>query len=252
MRLVRNQYHGHTGYGLYQDESITPITGDLFGAYTVSAVRIPLAEATLLAPIIPRQLIAIGLNYHDHVGELDFAKKLPTEPISFVAASSAVIGPGEAICLNDSVSRIDEEAELVVVIGKRCYQVSEEEALEYVFGYTCGNDVSNRAVQSQDGQWFRGKSYPTYKPLGPWIETELDPSDVLVEGRVNGQLVQSASSKQLLFSVPKLIAFLSSFTELLPGDCIMTGTPQGVTQLHSGDQVEVTIAGIGTLSNPVR
>ena len=252
MRIVRYQYHGHTGYGLYQDESITPITGDLFGAYTVSAVRIPFAEATLLAPIIPRQLIAIGLNYHDHVGELDFAKKLPTEPISFVAASSAVIGPGEAICLNDGVSRIDEEAELVVVIGKRCYQVSEEEALEYVFGYTCGNDVSNRAVQSQDGQWFRGKSYPTYKPLGPWIETELDPSDVLVEGRVNGQLVQSASTKQLLFSVPKLIAFLSSFTELLPGDCIMTGTPQGVTQLHSGDQVGVTIAGIGTLSNPVR
>lgn len=252
MRIVRYQYRGHIGYGLYQDEAITPITGDLFGAYTVSAVHIPLAEATLLAPIIPRQLIAIGLNYHDHVGELDFAKKLPTEPISFVASSSAVIGPDEAICLNDQTSRIDAEAELVVVIGKPCYQVSEEEALTYVFGYTCGNDVSNRAVQSQDGQWFRGKSYPTYKPLGPWIETELDPSDVLVEGRVNGRLVQSASSKQLLFSVPKLIAFLSSFTELLPGDCIMTGTPQGVTQLQSGDLVEITIAGIGTLSNPVR
>ena len=251
MRIVRYHYQGQIACGLYQDGQIAPMNGDLFGDHTVSEERIPFTDVHLLAPLIPRQLIAIGLNYHDHVGELDFAKKLPTEPISFVAASSAVIGPGEAIRLNDHTSRIDEEAELVIIIGKPCYQVTEEEALQYVFGYTCGNDVSNRAVQSQDGQWFRGKSYPTYKPLGPWIETELDPADITIEGRVNGRLVQAASTKQLLFSVPKLIAFLSSFTPLLPGDCIMTGTPQGVTQLQPGDQVEITIAGIGTLSNSV-
>lgn len=252
MRIVRYHYQNQTAYGVYENDCVTPINGDIFGAYTFGEPPLPLSAVQLLAPIIPRQLFAIGLNYHDHVGELDFAKKLPTEPISFIAASSAVIGPNEAICLNDRTSRIDAEAELVAVIGKPCYQVSEAEALAYVLGYTCGNDVSNRDMQSQDGQWFRGKSYPTYKPLGPWIETDLDPSALAIEGRVNGRLVQSSNTQHLLFSVAKLISFLSAFTPLEAGDCIMTGTPQGVTQLHPADLVEVTIEGIGTLSNPVR
>lgn len=252
MRILRYQYLGQTSYGLEQNGHIAPILGDIFGVYSVGSERIPLADVKLLAPVIPGRLFAIGLNYHDHVGELDFAKKLPVEPISFIAASSAVIGPEEAICLDDAQARIDQEAELVVVMGKRCYQVSEEEALQYVLGYTCGNDVSNRDRQSQDGQWFRGKSYPTYKPLGPWIETELAPDALAIEGRVNGKVVQSSHTSHLLFSVPRLIAFLSSFTPLEAGDCIMTGTPQGVTRLQPGDRVEVTIEGIGTLSNPVR
>ncbi len=252
MRIVRYCYQDQAAYGVYQNDGIHPINGDIFGTFSLSDATLPLSAVNLLAPIIPRQLFAIGLNYHDHVGELDFAKKLPTEPISFIAASSAVIGPQDAICLNDRTSRIDEEAELVAVIGKHCYQVSESDALAYVLGYTCGNDVSNRDVQSQDGQWFRGKSYPTYKPLGPWIETELDPRALAIEGRVNGQLVQSSNTQHLLFPVAKLIAFLSAFTPLEAGDCIMTGTPQGVTQLHPADLVEITIEGIGTLSNPVR
>lgn len=251
MRIVRYQYQQQIAHGLLESEAISPIQGDIFGEYTVAAQTIPFNEVKLLAPLIPRQLFAIGLNYCDHVGELDFAKKMPEEPISFVAASSAVIGPDEAICLNDNISRIDEEAELVVIIGKPCFQVSEEEALHYVFGYTCGNDVSNRAMQSKDGQWFRGKSYPTYKPLGPWIETDFDPENAAIQGIVNHQVVQSSNTSHLLFSVRRLIAFLSSFTTLMPGDCIMTGTPQGVTQLQPGDRTEVTIAGIGTLSNPV-
>lgn len=251
MRIIRYRYQNAINYGVYLGEDVAPIIGDIFGQYTVSDIRLPFASVQLLAPLIPRQLIAIGLNYHDHVGELDFAKKLPTEPISFVVASSAVIGPNEAIRLNDQTSRIDAEAELVAIIGKRCANVREAQALDYVFGYTCGNDVSNRDIQSQDGQWFRGKSYPTYKPLGPWIETELDPQHLAITGSVNGQVVQKSNTSHLLFSVAKLIAFLSSFTVLEAGDCIMTGTPQGVTRLHNGDLVDVTIEGIGTLTNPV-
>lgn len=251
MRIVRYQYQQDHTYGLLDGEQITPLIGEPWGAYTLTQERLALSEVQLLAPLAPRQLFAIGLNYHDHVGELDFAKKLPTEPISFLAAASAVIGPQEPIRLNDHTSRVDAEAELVVVIGKPCWQAREEDALDYVFGYTCGNDVSNRDVQSQDCQWFRGKSYPTYKPLGPWIETDLDPEHLTIQGLINGQIVQSSNTCRLLFSVRRLIAFLSSFTRLMPGDCIMTGTPSGVTQLHPGDVAEVVIEGIGALRNPV-
>lgn len=251
MRIVRYQKNHHESYGILANDNIIPIIGDIFGDYT-EGTPFPAKDTALLAPLIPKTLYAIGLNYRDHVGELDFAQQLPQEPISFIVSSQAVIGSEETIILNEKNCRIDEEAELVVIIGKPCFKVTAAEALDYVFGYTCGNDVSNRERQRQDGQWLRGKSYPTYKPLGPWIETELDPSNLAITGKVNGQIVQSSNTAHLLFSIPEIIAFLSSFTPLQPGDCIMTGTPQGVCALKDNDIVEITIENIGTLRNPVK
>ncbi len=252
MRIIRFEHQDTVRYGQLIGEQIFPIDGDIFGEFAITAQALAQHHVKLLPPLIPRHLYAIGLNYLDHVGELDFAKQLPIEPISFLVSSQAVIGHEEYIILNEANCRIDEEAELAVVIGKNGYQIAESQALDYVLGYTCGNDVSNRHRQNQDGQWFRAKSYPTYKPLGPWIETSLDPSDLEITATLNGQIVQRGRTSQLLFSVPKLIAFLSSFTPLYAGDVIMTGTPKGVSNLQNGDTVEITVEGIGTLRNFVK
>lgn len=251
MRIIRYHYQNTISYGHYANNQIFPIRGNIFGDYQISPYPLDFQLITLLAPVEPAQCFAIGLNYQDHIGELDFAKTKPTEPISFLVSPGAIIGPNQTIILNDPTAVIDQEAELVVVIGKRCFQVGESSALDYVFGYTCGNDVSNRQLQAKDGQWLRGKSFPTYKPMGPWIETELDPSHLTIQAKINDQLVQSSNTGELLFSIPKLIAFLSSFATLNPGDVIMTGTPKGVSPLHCGDIVQVQIQGLGTLSNPV-
>ncbi|HVL25630.1 MAG TPA: fumarylacetoacetate hydrolase family protein [Thermomicrobiales bacterium] len=238
-------------YGIVEGSTVYAAAGDLFDGLAKGEEVGSLDDLTLLAPLKPGKVIAIGLNYVDHVTENDPTRTIPTTPVVFMKPTSAIVGPGQPIELAYPENNIDYEAELVVVIGKTARDVSETDALDYVFGYTAGNDVSDRVQQFGDGQWIRGKGYDTYLPLGPAIETDLDVSDTKVESRLNGEVRQSESTKSLIFSVPFLISFLSQVMTLEPGDIIMTGTPHGVGPMKEGDVIEIEVGGVGVLKNPV-
>ena len=245
--------------GRFEDaETLALFEGDLLGARTLSGEEVALNEVQLLAPVAPPNVLAIGLNYSPHAEESNEA--LPERPILFIKANTAVCGPGDAIVLPAiAPNEVDYECELAVMIGKEAYCVSEDEALDYVLGYTCGNDVSQRACQLQlDRQWARGKSFDTFCPLGPWIETDIDPENTRVRSRLNGETMQDGNTADLIFSVRTLVSFLSQGITLLPGTVIMSGTPAGVghardpqVYLRSGDVIEVEIDGIGVLQNTV-
>ena len=209
-----------------------------------------LDEVKLLPPTFPTKIVAVGLNYRDHARELNL--KIPEEPLIFLKPPSAVIGPEEAIILPAGVGRVDYEAELAIVIGRKARKVPPGSAQEYILGYTCFNDVTARDLQKKDGQWTRAKSFDTFAPLGPWIETKLDPSAVQVKAYLNGQLVQNSSTRELIFPVYELVSFISHIMTLYPGDVIATGTPPGVGPLSPGDRIEIEIEGIGRLVNWVK
>ena len=212
---------------------------------------VALAEATLLAPVVPSKIVCVGRNYKDHAAELGNA--MPDEPLLFLKAPSAVIGPNDAIELPAVSARVEHEGELAVVIGRRARKLSDaDNPLDYVLGYTCANDVTARDLQRKDVQFTRAKSFDTFCPVGPLIETDIDPLDVLVTTRVNGEVRQQASTAVMAFSVPLLIRYISHVMTLEPGDLISTGTPAGVGPLAAGDTCEVEVEGIGILSNPVR
>lgn len=238
-------------YGIVDGTTLHVATGDLFDGLTKGDAVGELSELTVLAPLEPGKVIAIGMNYLKHVKELDASREVPTEPVVFMKPQSAIIGPGTPIELAYPENETHYEAELVVVIGKTAKRVSEADALDYVLGYTAGNDVSDRVQQMAGIQWIRGKGYDTYLPLGPVIETELDPGNVTVRSRLNGEIRQDDNTNGLIFSVPFLIEFLSDVMTLNPGDIIMTGTPHGVGGMKAGDIIEIEIGGIGVLSNPV-
>lgn len=250
MKIVR--YGAEPHYGILEDETIYAASGDLFDGLTKGNKVGTIGDVQLLAPIDPGKVIAIGLNYVDHVTELDKSRELPTTPVMFMKPPSAIVGPDQAIELAYPENDTHYETELVVVIGKQAKNVSEADALDVVLGYTAGNDVSDRVQQYGDGQWVRGKGYDTYLPLGPAIETELDITDIMVQSRLNGDKRQSESTKSLIFSVPFLISFITDVMTLHPGDIIMTGTPHGVGPMKEGDVIEVDVQGIGVLRNPVR
>jgi len=257
MKIVRYQPSSGSGagearYGILEGSTVYAAEGELFSGPTKGEAVGEVDTVTLLAPIKPGKVIAIGLNYVDHVTENDPTRTIPTSPVVFMKPPSAIIGPGEAIELANPENNTDYEAELVVVMGKKARDVSEPEALDYVLGYTAGNDVSDRVQQYGDGQWIRAKGYDTYLPLGPAIETDLDVSDTKVESRLNGEVRQSASTNLLIFNVPFLISFLSRVMTLEPGDLIMTGTPHGVGPMKDGDVIEVEVGGVGVLKNPVK
>ena len=191
----------------------------------------------------------MGLNYQDHADEQN--AQLPEEPRLFIKPATAVIGPDDAIVYPEMSERVDYEAELAVVISRRTRNIPPEEALRHVLGYTCGNDVTARDLQKKDRQWTRAKSFDTFAPLGPWIETDLDPSSCAVEARLNGEIKQSSSTGKMIFSVPFLVGFISRVMTLLPGDVILTGTPAGIGPMERGDTIEITVGGIGTLRNRV-
>jgi len=197
----------------------------------------------------PSKILCIGRNYADHAAEL--GHDVPKEPLVFFKPPSALIEPGEAIVLPGLSERVDYEGELVVVIGERCRNVAEADAMKVVGGYTLMNDVTARDLQTKDGQWARAKGFDTFAPVGPVVVTDLDPSDLEIMTLVNGQVVQRGRTSQLIFPIPRLIAHLSRFCTLEPGDLISTGTPSGVGPLRDGDTVEVRIPGIGSLINPV-
>ncbi len=252
MRLVRFTVHHETRIrtgmigedGLYHE-----VTGDIFGPYNKTGRVFAANQVSLDPPCVPSKIVAVGVNYKDHADEMKH--DLPGEPLLFMKATTSVIPDGEKIVCPDISRRVDYEAELAVVIGRKARRVSREEALDYVLGYTCLNDVTARDLQKKDGQWIRAKSFDTFCPLGPCIVTDLDPSDLAVESFVNGEPRQASRTSNLIFNVPALIEYITRAMTLLPGDVIATGTPSGVGPVKPGDKVEVRLEGIGSLINPV-
>ncbi len=253
MKIVRYQdtTTNAPAFGIVEGDTVYAGEGDVFGGLTKGAEVGSYDSVQVLAPIEPGKVIAIGMNYLKHVKELDATREVPTEPVVFMKPQSSIVGPGVAIELAYPENETHYEAELVVVIGKTAKRVAEADALDYVLGYTAGNDVSDRVQQMAGIQWIRGKGYDTYLPLGPVIETDLEPGNLMVQSRLNGEVRQDDNTDGLIFSVPFLIEFLSDVMTLNPGDIIMTGTPHKVGALKAGDTIEVEVGGVGVLSNPV-
>ncbi|NKZ04870.1 fumarylacetoacetate hydrolase family protein [Actinomadura latina] len=251
MRIARFSTDDGMSFGVVEENTVAAIAAHPFGELTFTGQRLPLADVRLLAPILPSKIIAIGKNYADHVREMG-GDEPPAEPVIFSKPSTAVIGPGEAIAYPRKLSeRVDHEGELAVVIGRMCREVPASRAAEVILGYTCANDVTARDLQKKDGQWTRAKGFDTFCPIGPWIETEADPADLAISTTVNGDVRQDARTSLLLRDVPALVEYVSQVMTLLPGDVILTGTPAGVGPLQIGDEVTVTIEGIGSLTNRV-
>jgi 2-keto-4-pentenoate hydratase/2-oxohepta-3-ene-1,7-dioic acid hydratase in catechol pathway len=249
MRLVRFRFGDRIATGVVEGDAVRALAGTFFENPVPSGEEIPLDDVRLLAPILPSKVVCLGKNYAAHA--VEFGGEVPEEPLVFLKPSTSVSGPGDPIPLPPISNRVDYEGELAVVIGRIARNVRAEESFRYILGYTCGNDVTLRDLQKKDDQWARAKGFDGSCPLGPWVETELDPIDVHLETRVNGEVRQSASTSDMVFGVATIIEFVTAFMTLLPGDVIMTGTPEGVGKLEPGDRVEVVIDGIGVLLNPV-
>ena len=250
MRIIRFQHEeGQPKYGWLTEGKVGDIQGDIFGSYKRREAKTPLSEVSLLPPSQPTKILCVGRNYVDHAKEL--GNEVPQIPLIFMKPPSAIIGDGDSIILPPQSQQVEHEGELVAVIGKRGKNILAENASEHVLGYTIGNDVTARDLQRADNQWTRAKGFDTFCSFGPWIDTEFDPSDAVVTSRVNGQMRQMASTRDMIFTVRVLIAYISSVMTLEPGDLIFTGTPAGVGALEAGDVVDVEIEGLGKLSNPV-
>ncbi len=259
MRMVRFKTETKTGYGIFEGMVIKEIKQDPTGAagglpcdpdqLTVTGNRYLPEAVTLLAPCRPSKIVAVGLNYRSHAEELRMP--LPDEPLLFLKPSTAVIGPGDAIIYPPMSRRVDYEGELGVIIGAVAKNVSERQAKKHILGYTCFNDVTARDLQGRDKQFTRSKSFDTFAPMGPWIETELDPDNLTVQSYLGGVLKQSGTTADLVFSVDRLLAFISRVMTLLPGDVIATGTPAGIGPMQAGDTIEIVVEGIGRLHNTV-
>ncbi|SDQ12743.1 fumarylacetoacetate hydrolase family protein [Microbacterium sp. cf332] len=252
MKIVRFSHNEAIRYGILDGTDLVTLAGDpLYAGYEPTGDRVPLSDAVLLAPVIPRsKIIAVGRNYREHAAE--FGNEVPAEPLLFFKPNTSVIGPGDAIVRPTQSQQVDFEGELAVVIGKVTRNVSADEALGHVFGYSIANDVTARDLQRSDGQWTRAKGFDTFCPLGPAIETEFDPAQAQLVARVNGEEKQRAPLTDMVHGIAELIAYASAAFTLLPGDVILTGTPAGVGPLVAGDVVEVEIDGLGILRNIVR
>ena len=250
MKLGRYFYKNKIFFGIIKEDKILEIENP-FDLTSYTEKEYKLEEVKILFPILPSKIIAVGLNYRDHAKELGM--KIPDEPIIFLKPPTAVIGPEEYIILPPESKEIHYEGELAIVIRKTIYRPKDFKEIESaILGYTCFNDVTARDLQRKDGQWTRSKSFNTFAPIGPFIETELDPSSLKIETKVNGELKQKSSTKELIFNVFELVKFVSTIMTLYPGDIIATGTPPGVGNLKEGDIVEVYIEGIGILRNKVK
>jgi 2-keto-4-pentenoate hydratase/2-oxohepta-3-ene-1,7-dioic acid hydratase in catechol pathway len=251
MRIVRYQTQEEAPrYGWLLDDQVGIIEGDLFSRYRRRQAKTALAEAKLLTPALPSKIVCVGRNYVEHAKEL--GNEVPKVPLIFLKPPSSIIASGETILLPPQSRQVEHEGELVVVVGKRGRNITAEDAKKHVLGYTIGNDVTARDLQRIDDQWTRAKGFDTFCVFGPWIDTDFDPSDAVVTCRVNGQMRQMASTRDMVFNVATLVAYISSIMTLEPGDLIFTGTPSGVGELRDGDRVDVEIDGLGRISNPVR
>jgi len=246
MRLARFSSGGTIGYGVYMDDGIQPIAWEPYDEEQAAFDKVPLEQVSLLAPVVPTKIIGIGLNYREHAEEVGMPTAI--EPTIFLKPPSSILDPGGSIVIPERSTHVDYEAELAVIISREAHDVSVENALEHVFGYTCGIDVTARDLQIEDGQWTRAKGFDTFCPLGPWAETDIDPGNLDLALSLNGEEKQRSNTSLMIFDVPHLVSFLSGIMTLCAGDVIMTGTPSGIGPVESGDHLEVTIEGIGTLS----
>jgi 2-keto-4-pentenoate hydratase/2-oxohepta-3-ene-1,7-dioic acid hydratase in catechol pathway len=257
MKIVRFLHGGQTGYGIIEDDLIYLCSGDPFNGLVRTPHAVSAGSARFLAPVSPPNIICLGLNYKKHADEAGV--QYPPAPLIFLKATTSACGPHDPIVLPEAFQdSIDFEAELAIVVGRRAKNITEEEVPDAILGYTVGNDVSNRAAQFKDGQWARGKSHDTFCPLGPVIETDIDGDSLDISCRVDGVIMQSSNTSNMIFPCRRIVAYLSQCMTLLPGTVIMTGTPEGVGYartppvfLKAGQTVECSIEGIGTLSNPV-
>ncbi len=249
MRLVRFLAKGGPAYGILQDDEVVELDGKGFFSLSSRRAVHRAAEVALLAPCLPTKVVAVGLNYRDHARELGMA--VPENPILFLKPPTSVIGPGDVIIRPPMSTQVDYEAELGIVIKDRVSRIAPTESRLHILGYTCANDVTARDLQKRDGQWTRAKSFDTFCPVGPWIETELEPDDLLVESYLNDVRKQSSRTSHFIFGVNAVVSFISQVMTLEPGDLILTGTPAGIGPMRPGDEVEVRIEGIGSLKNRV-
>ncbi|MFE3828352.1 fumarylacetoacetate hydrolase family protein [Streptomyces sp. NPDC059092] len=257
MRIARFSIDGNVAFGAVEGDGsgdtaglvLDIIKGIPYTDFELSGVKVPLSKVRLLPPVLPNKVVAFGRNYVEHAAEL--GNTVPDAPFAFFKPTTSVIGSGDAIEYPSFSNEVHYEAELAVVIGRMCREVPRERVKDVIFGYTCANDVSARDIQKSEKQWARAKGFDTSCPLGPWVETELDPSDVTIQCTVNGEQRQLGRTSDMINSVEDLIVNISEAMTLLPGDVVLTGTPAGVGPLSVGDEVAVTIEGIGTLTNKV-
>jgi 2-keto-4-pentenoate hydratase/2-oxohepta-3-ene-1,7-dioic acid hydratase in catechol pathway len=248
IRFTHNAIAGDT-FGIVENDLVHALVRAPWLGISKTGESFRISEVNLRAPVQPSKIVCIGLNYHAHVTASFSADKPPEEPLMFLKPPSAIIGPGEQVVHPPQSQRVDPEAELGVVIGKTARNVRKENATDYIFGFTCVNDVTARDLQKKDGQWSRAKGFDTFCPAGPWIVSELNWRDVLVEGIHNGAVTQSGRTSLMIFDIPFLISYISSAMTLFPGDLISTGTPSGIAPIRPGDSISVRIEGIGTLEN---
>ncbi|HEX5810449.1 MAG TPA: fumarylacetoacetate hydrolase family protein [Anaerolineales bacterium] len=252
MRIVR--YETGDGkkpkYGWLLSDKVGEIGGNVFGRYRRKEAETPLVDVKLLAPSEPSKIVCVGKNYVEHAKEL--GTDVPKVPLLFMKPPSSIISNGDTVLLPPQSTQVEHEGELVVVIGKRGRNITTENARKHILGYTIGNDVTARDLQRTDNQWTRAKGFDTFCSFGPWIDTDFDPADAVLTTRVNGQMRQMASTRDMVFNIPTIIAYISSVMTLEPGDLIFTGTPSGVGELKNGDEVVVEIEGLGVLKNSVR
>lgn len=248
MRVVRLIADGDCRYGLADNATVTLISDEPFAAWEPEGA-IGLRSAQLLTPVVPTKIVCVGINYRGHAQEM--GHEIPTEPVIFLKPPTTMNHPGGEIVVPPGTGRVDFEAELAVVIGRRTHRVTAKEAAHNILGYTCANDVTARDIQKRDGQWTRAKSFDGFCPLGPWVETDVEPSDLRIRSYVNGSLRQDARTSDMIFDVYELVSFISHVMTLVPGDVVLTGTPSGIGPLEPGDEVEVEIENIGSLVNTV-
>jgi 2-keto-4-pentenoate hydratase/2-oxohepta-3-ene-1,7-dioic acid hydratase in catechol pathway len=250
VKVARFSNGAEPRYGIVDGPELVVLKGHpLVAGYQTTGERIPLKEVKLLAPTIPSKIVCIGKNFADHAAEI--GEEVTAEPLIFFKPSSAIVGHGDAIVIPPQSKQVELEAELCLVIGKLAKNVSEEKALEYLWGVTIANDVTARDLQFGDGQWARSKGFDTFCPLGPWVETEFLPDGQVIESRINGEVRQNVAISEMVHNIPSIISYVSRNMSLLPGDIILTGSPAGISVINSGDLIECEIEGIGILSNPV-
>jgi 2-keto-4-pentenoate hydratase/2-oxohepta-3-ene-1,7-dioic acid hydratase in catechol pathway len=249
LKFCRFAFEGKTYSGTQHGNMVDLVEGDFLGEFSTLRMSYPLDRVKMLPPVMPSKIWCIGRNYAGHAKELNH--KLPSEPIIFMKPISSIVGCGEPVRIPEWAGRVDYEGELAVVIGRRCHKVTETDALSCVAGYSCFNDVTARDIQNKDGQWTRAKGFDTFAPFGPVILlSNTLPPDAGITTRLNGNVVQQEAFTSMIFSVSRIISFISKFATLEPGDIIATGTPEGVGRVKAGDRVEIEIGGIGTLTNP--
>ncbi|UCE21935.1 MAG: fumarylacetoacetate hydrolase family protein [Candidatus Aminicenantes bacterium] len=250
MKIYRYKHKDKISYGVLKEENLCPVEGSIFKKFKVKKEEIPISDVSLLPPVIPSKIVAIGANYKNHVKEM--GRQIPEEPLIFLKPPSSLVGPNDIIIYPKISKRVDYEGELALVIKKRASLLEEtDDTDDYILGYTCFNDVTARDLQMKDVQFTRAKSFDTFAAVGPCIATDVEPESLRLKTFLNGKLKQSSSLKNLIFPVPFIVRYISGIMTLEPGDIITTGTPAGVGPMSPGDRVDVQIEGIGTLSNTV-